>query len=183
MSIHDSRLLAMLCVVATMSCYGCESDGGRRDDRADRIGPSQISFNGIGEPTSNSVDFFAHGVTLRPAIVTPQIVPGAACPARPPFLAPVQLVAAAGDFDLFLSRVDVRFVDRAGASGESMSLSQSQLIDLFGSTRIPGFGRRSFPITLPFGCTGLREGTMRVIASFGDSNRHQRSASVSIDVR
>jgi hypothetical protein len=75
MSIHDSRLLAALCLVATVSSYGCDSDNGWKEERADRIGPSQIGFNGLGEPTTNSTDFFARGVTLQPAIVTPQLVP------------------------------------------------------------------------------------------------------------
>jgi hypothetical protein len=185
MSIHNSRVLATLCVLGTLSSFGCESDdNGRREDRADRIGPSAISFSGIGEPTSNSVDFYAHGVTLRPAIVTPQLVPGALCPTRPPFLAPIQLVAVAdGDLDLFLNQVDVRFVDRKGVFGGAMSLGRSQLVDLFGSTRIPGRGRRLFPITLPFGCTGLSEGTLTVGVFTGDARGRERRHSLSVDVR
>jgi len=184
MSIRDSRLLAALCLVATVSSYGCDSDNGLKEERADRIGPSPISFNGLGEPITNSTDFFARGVTLQPAIVTPQLVPSAACPTRASFVAPIKVVAVAGgDSDLFLNQVDARFVDRKGAFRNSITFAHPQLVEIFGSTSIPRLAGRTFPFTFPFGCTGEFTGTLTVTVLTGDSIGRRGSRSFSVDVR
>ncbi len=174
--------LAALCLLSTVLSFGCDSDNGEQQ-RPDRIGPSPISFRGLGEPTSNSIDYYAHGVTLQPALATPQLVPGAACPTHPPFLLPIRVVAVAGsDSDLFLSQVQMRFVDRGGVFGGSKTLTRAQLVELFGSTRIPRLGTRSFPITFPFGCTGLPAGTLTVAVFTGDSTGREKNTSLSMDV-
>ena len=184
MSIRHSRLLAIVWVLVTLSSYGCEDNGEQQEPRADRLSPSPISFNGLGRSTTSSIDYYAHGVTLQPAIIIPQLAPSAACPTRPPFLAPIRLVATgeAGS-DSFLNEVQMRFVDRTGASGESMTLAGSQLVELFGSTRIPRLGTRSFPFVFPFGCTGEGTGTLNVFVFTGDPAGGKKSSQFSIAIR
>jgi hypothetical protein len=183
MSIRQSPVLAIACVLVTLSGYGCD-DNGEKEPRVGRLSPSPISFNGVGQPTTNSIDYYAHGVTLQPAVVIPQLVPSAACPTRPPFLAPIRVVATGeADSDQFLSEVRMQFVDRSGGFGESMTLAGSQLVELFGSARIPRLGTRSFPFTFPFGCTGERTGTLTVFVFTGDPAGRKRSNSFSVAVR
>ena len=183
MSIRHSCLLAIVCVLVTLSGYGCD-DNGEKEPRVGRLSPSPISFNGLGQPTTNSIDYYAHGVTLQPAVVIPQLVPSAACPTRPPFLAPIRVVATGeADSDLFLSEVQMQFVDRTGGFGGSMALAATQLVELFGSTRIPRLGSRTFPFTFPFGCTGERTGTLNVFVFTGDPAGRKRSSSFSVAIR
>ena len=185
MSINRSRLLGLLCVLTTLSGYGCDDDNHDGHDRGHRIGPSPISFNGVGQPAVNSIDYFAHGVTLQPAVTVPQALTGSACPTRPPFQVPFRIVGSGhGRSDLFIDEVQMRFVDRAGVVGGAMTMVRPQLIERFGSTHLPAVGTRAFPLTLPFGCVGRSVGTLEVVVLAGDSReRGVRRSSLSIDVR
>ena len=188
MSINRSRLLGLLCVLATLPGYGCE-DNHDKDRRVHRIGPSPISFNGIGfngvgQPAVNSTDFFAHGVTLQPAVTVPQALTGAACPTRQPFQVPFRIVGTGhGRSDLFLDQVQMRFVDRSGVVGGARTIVRPELVERFGSTHFPAVGTRSFPLTLPFGCVGQPFGTLEVVVLAGDSVRRDVRTSFLIDVR
>jgi hypothetical protein len=185
MSINRSRLLGLLCVLTTLSGYGCDDNKHDADHRVRGIGPSPISFSGVGEPATNSIDYFAHGVTLQPAVSVPQALTGAACPTRQPFQVPFRVVGTGhGRSDLFIDEVRVRFVDRAGVVGGAMTLARPQLAERFGSTQLPAVGTRAFPLTLPFGCVGQPVGTLEVVVLGGDSReRGVRRSSLSIDVR
>jgi hypothetical protein len=182
MSIH--RLLAPLCLLATLSSYGCD-DNGRTDDRVDRIGPSAITFNSrFGESAINSTGFFSRSVTLQTTVITPQRITGAACPTRPPFLAPIRILARGnGQSDLFVSQVQMRFVDRTGVFGGWMTIAQPQIVELLGSTRIPPLGTRSFPLSFPFGCIGQPAGTLTVVVFTADSSGHEVRTPLSMSVR
>jgi hypothetical protein len=170
MSIHQSPLVASLLIVAALSSYGCD-DNSRPEGRVQPLGPSPLSFRGFGEPLINSTDFFSRGVTLQRGTITAQRLPGALCPANPPFLAPVTIVASADrSSDLFLNHVDMRFVDRAGVSGGSTTFARSHLVDLFGSTRIPRLGTRSFRFPFRFGCFGQPAGTLTIGVVTGDAS-------------
>jgi hypothetical protein len=183
MFIHHAHRLAALFVLATLTSYGCENDNGNGGG-ADSIRPSPISFNGLGEPAINSTDFFSRGVTLQPAVVIPQLVSGAACPARPPFLATFRLKVTNDDRDdVSLNEVQINFIGRAGLIKETLTLSGSQLVARFGSAHIPRFGNRVFPLTLPFGCSGDRVGTLSVGVFTGDSRGRRRHESLSVEVR
>ena len=183
MHVHQPLAFARIGVrFGTLLSYGCD-DSDAADDRAHRIGPSGISFSGIGEPAVNSVDYFARGVTLQPAVAVPQPLTGAACPARPPFQAPFRIVGTGdGRSDLFIDEVQMRFVDRSGVVGGAMTMTRPQLDERFGSTHLPAVGVRSFPLTLPFGCIGHPVGTLHVVVVSGDS-RHRDVRTLSIDVR
>jgi hypothetical protein len=184
MSINHARSLAALFVLATLASYGCENDNGSGDEQAGMIGPSPISFSGVGQPTVNSTDFFARGVTLQPAVVIPQPATGASCPTRPPFLAPIRVtVSNSDDEDAFLSDLQMNFVGRSGRTGETLTLSRSQLVNRFGSVHIPRFGTRVFPLTLPFGCTGDRAGLLSVGVLTTDSHGRTERESLTVEVR
>ena len=179
MSFHQSRVFAALSLVVTVAGYGCD------DYRPSRgVGPSPVSFGSFEQSPVNSIDFFAHGVSLQPSSIFPQPVDRPACPTRPPFLTTFNIVANGnGVSDLFLNHVEMRFVDRAGVIGGSRTFSEPQLVDLFGSTRIPASGKRSFPISFGFGCMGQREGTLAVIVVGRDSTGRERRTSLSGFIR
>jgi hypothetical protein len=183
MSINRSRLLGLLCILTTLPGYGCD-DNHDADDRVNRIGPSPISFNGIGQPAVNSTDYFAHGVTLQPAVTVPQALTGAACPTRQPFQVPFRIVGTGhGRSDRFIDQVQMRFVDRSGVVGGAMTMVRAELAERFGSTHLPAVGTRSFPLTLPFGCVGQPMGTLEVVVLAGDSRRRDVRTAFLIDVR
>jgi hypothetical protein len=184
MFIHHAHRLAALFVLATLTSYGCENDNGSNGDRPGSIRPSPISFNGVGQPTINNTDFFSRGVTLQPAVVVPVLASGSSCPERPPFLAPFRLKLTNEDQeDVSLHEVQISFVGRRGVFGETLTLSRSQLLERFGSLHIPRFGSRLFPLTLPFGCTGDRAGTLSVGVFTGDSHGRRRRESLTVEVR
>jgi hypothetical protein len=168
--IHNTRLLASMCLLAALSMYGCDDDdNGRKRDRIDRIGPSPISFRGFSQPLTNSTDLFSRGVTLQRDIITPQLIAGTGCPTSRPFLAPFTIVGTAnGELDIFLREVQMRFVDRFGIPGGSRTLAQAQLAGLFGSTRLPSQGSRLFPLSFPLGCLDQPAGTLALVVVTGD---------------
>ena len=179
MSIHQSRLFAALCLIGTMASYGCDE---YRPSKG--VGPSPVSFGGFEGSPVNSIDFFAHGVSLQPSSIFPQAIDRPACPTRPPFLTTFSIEANAnGVSDLFLSQLEMRFVDRAGIVGGARTFAEPQLVDLFGSTRIPASGKRSFPVSFGFGCVGQREGTLAVMVVGRDSTGRERRTSLTGPVR
>ena len=136
-------------------------------------------------PQSNSVDFYAHGVTLQPAIVTPMVVTSAVCPTRRAIQAPIEVVAVAdADSDLILNQVDARFVNRSGVFvGFEKTFAQRDLVDIFGSTLVPRAGSRTFPLTLPFGCTSDFSGTLAVAVFTGNSFGRTNTRTFTVVVR
>jgi len=179
MSCHESRVCPALCLLITLASYGCDE---YRPSRG--VGPSPVSFGSFEQSPVNSIDFFAHGVSLQPASIIPQAVARPSCPTRPPFLTTISVVANAnGVSDLFLSHVDMRFVDRTGVVGGSTTFSEPQLVELFGSTRIPTSGSRSFPFSFGFGCVGRRDGTLTVVIVGRDSTGRERRTSLAGSVR
>ena len=182
---HAHRVAALFVVLAALANYGCEDDNGSDEPRTGSIRPSPlISFNGVGQPAINDTDFFSRGVTLQPAVVIPELASGSSCPQHPPFVAPFRLAITNDDQeDMSLNEVQINFVGRTGLLGETLTLSRSQLVRRFGSTRIPPFGTRLFPLTLPFGCTGDRVGTLSVGVFTGDSHGRGRRQSLAVEVR
>jgi hypothetical protein len=179
MSFHESRVFAALCLLVMVASYGC---GEYRPARG--VGPSPVSFGASDTSPVNSIDFFARGVSLQPASIIPQPVARPACPEHPPFRSAISIVANAhGASEIFLSHVEMQFVDRAGVVGGSMTFAEPQLVELFGSTRIPSFGSRSFPFSFGFGCAGNRAGTLAVIIVGRDSNGRERRVSLTRPVR
>jgi hypothetical protein len=182
MSSHHTRLAAVLCVLATSWIYGCD-DNGDANDRANRIAPSPISFNGFLEPAGSSSGTFSRGVTLQRDTVTPQLVAGRACPAGPRFQASFGIIASGDDqSDAFLSEVQMRFVDRTGRIGSSMAIAHTQLLQRIGSTRIPRSGRRVFAFTFPFGCVGHPTGTLAVDVVTRDPSGRDLRTSLSLGI-
>ena len=176
-----SRVLVVACLCVGVVSWGCDDNG--RQNRAHPLGPSPITFNPF-PPASpvNSIDFFARGVTFQPSVLNALTVPGANCPFRPPHIAPVRIVATGGQSDTFLNRVDMRLVDRRGVAGGSLTVSQSQLTEQFGSNRIPPLGHREFPFSFPFGCVGGGVGTLGIVVVAADAfgNEFTRSFSTAI---
>ena len=175
------RSLVVLSLVFGLA-YGCEDDDSR-GGRGNRIGPSPLSFVGGAEPAVNALDFFSRGVSLQPAVISPQRVGGAACPNRSPFLLPFAIVAGGSGAELFLNQVDMRFVDRSGVFGGSRTIDGRELAQLFGSTLIPVRGTRSFRLSLPLGCVGERVGTLDVTVSTRDRDGRDTRRSLSVPVR
>ena len=138
-----------LCVsLAALSSFACD------DGNATRIGPSSVQTD---------ARFVSRSVTVTPDLIAAVPVPGAFCPAVSPFLLPLSLVIRAdGATDLFLREVQMQFFDAAGTRGAFRTINGPELSTLFGSTLIPAFGSRTFPVSLPFGCIGGHTGNLAI---------------------
>ena len=149
---HDLR--NPLSAIATASTYLLRRVG---DDKLART---------VGRIVSSSVSV-ANEIAIVP-------VPAAFCPFTSPFLVPASVVIRAdGASDLLLREMQLRFVDLAGVTGAFRTINGTELTTLFGSTLIPAFGTRTFPVSLPIGCVGGSTGTLFIhpVASSGAPHR------------
>ena len=158
--------LLLLCLA--LSSLACDNDGDET-----RIGPSTVS--------SSTAAYISRGATVEPAVLIPQPLPAAACPAA--FIAPVKLVLRGnGITDLWLSRVQMQFMHRTGGPGAFTEFTSTDLTTRFGSTLIPVFGGRTFPFVFPFGCVGQPFGTLTVVAFVVDGSGRESRSSVNVTV-
>ena len=85
---------------------------------------------------------------------------------------------------MFLSDVQMQFVDTAGIRSGTLRLGRPELATRFGSTTFPAFGTRTFPFSFPFGCGGfLPTGTLTVIVLAGDSRGREHRTVAHLPVR
>ncbi len=167
----SSRLLIaplLLVFLTALSSFGCD------DGDPTRIGPSSVSRN---------ARFVSSSVTVADQVaIVP--VPAAFCPFASPFFIPASVVVRAdGASDLQLRQMQLRFVDMAGVTGGFRTIDGAELTTLFGSTLIPAFGARTFPVTLPFGCVGGTTGTLFIDVTSFDLTGRQNLSSVQMHVR
>jgi len=188
MRILHACMLAPVVVLGVLSSFGCDSDDSPTELNA--AGPSPFASGpfdsrGIGSRPSSSGLFVNGSDMVEPGFVRAQRVGEAFCPGRPPFLAPFNVVMQGdGRPDLFLSDVQMQFVDTAGIRSETLRLGRPELATRFGSTTSPAFGIRTFPFSFPFGCGGfLPTGTLTVIVVSGDSRGREERTVARLPVR
>jgi hypothetical protein len=181
-------MLAPVVVLGVLSSFGCDSDGSSTDLNA--AGPSPITSDpfdsrGIGRRPPAPGLFVNRSDMVQPELVRAERVGEAFCPGRPPFLAPFNVVMQGdGRPDVFLSDVQMQFVDTAGIRSETLRLGRPELATRFGSTTFPAFGIRTFPLSFPFGCGGLLPtGTLTVIVVTGDSRGGEERTVARLPVR
>lgn len=160
--------LFLFLFLATLSSFGCD------DGNTTRIGPSSVTQN----------DRFVSSSITVPNEISALVVPAAFCPFASPFLVPASVVVRAdGTSDLLLREMQLRFIDRAGVTGAFRTISSVELTSLFGSTLVPAFGTRTFPVTLPFGCVGGITGTLFIDVTAVDRTGRQNLISLQTNVR
>jgi hypothetical protein len=170
MGTRNAHPLALVALVAALATAGCDDLSVRTS-----IGPSDLAATGL---------FTSVQVGIRPAPIDPVFVGAPLCPARPPYLAPFDLVVHAGDgLELSINQFQMQFVDTFGRLGASRRIDRPEIVSLFGSPRIPAFGSRTFPLSLPIGCAGLTTGVINVIVLAADVSGHQRRLSLDVGVR
>jgi len=158
----------LLVFLAALSSFACD------DGNTTRIGPSSVKSDARFVSSSVSV---ANEIAIVP-------VPAAFCPFTSPFLVPASVVIRAdGASDLLLREMQLRFVDLAGVTGAFRTINGTELTTLFGSTLIPAFGTRTFPVSLPIGCVGGSSGTLFIQVSALDVVGRQSMRSVQVNVR
>ncbi len=169
MSICRVLIAQFLCVsLAALSSYGCD------DGNTTRIGPSNVNTD---------ARFVSSSVTV-PNEVGILPVPAAFCPFASPFLIPASVVVrAGGPTDLQLLEMQLRFVDVAGVTGAFRTFAGPELRTMFGSTLVPAFGTRTFPVSLPFGCVGGTTGTLFIQVAASDLTGRKDLTSLQLNVR
>lgn len=189
MPILHARMLAPLLILGVLSSFGCD-DNGSASDRDTVVGPSRFfsgpfDSRGVGPRPPSSGLFVNRSTMVEPALIQVQRVGEAFCPGRPPFLAPFNLVMQGdGRSDLFLSNVQMQFVDTVGIRSGTLALGRPELSTRFGSTTLPAFGRRAFPFSVPFGCGSfLPSGTLTVTVLAGDSRGRELRTVAHLPVR
>ena len=163
-----------LLVFGVLTTVGCEDSGSKT-----------LLFNsGTGPSPHADARFVSQGVMVQPTSIDAHRVGDPLCPAHPPFLAPFNVVFQGdGRSDVFLSSVQMQFVDLQEMRAGVTTLGRPELDVRFGSTTLPAFGTRVFPFSFPFGCAGLPGGTLTVTVVAGDSNGHERRTVTRIPVR
>lgn len=174
MQILQLRAVAPLLVFVLLTTAGCEDNGSKT-----------LLFNGGTGPSPRSdPQFVSRGVMVQPTSIEAHRVGDPLCPAHPPFLAPFNVVFEGdGRSDVFLSSVQMQFVDLAEMRAGVTTLGRPELDARFGSTTLPAFGTRVFPFSFPFGCAGLPGGTLTVIVHSGDSSGRESRTVRRIRVR
>lgn len=169
------RSLLPFVMMAALTQYACDDNGATPGVNV--VGPSRLI------PQSEFVNV-ARGALVRPAFIDSIFVPGGVCPTVPPLLAPFTVVFEGdGRSDRVFSQVHAQFVDHFGVLGGSMVLTQSQLATRFGSTTIPAFGTRVFPLSFPFGCVGAPTGLLTVVVLAVDGFGRETSSRTRVPVR
>ena len=147
--------------------------------RGVQVGPTLVQpqlVNNVVCPVNTSVVSVGNGAVVP---VNPAISPlsPATFPVSAAFIAPVNVaVTGNGRSDLFLSDVQMQFVDPFGVRSGAVVNGQPEISTRFGTTTIPTSGVRTFPFDFPFGCTTVPSGTLTVVVFIGDSlGRDSRS--------
>ena len=132
------------------------------------VNTAVVPVNGAFVPVNGAV------VPVNPAIppLSPTVFPVSAA-----FIAPVNVaVAGNGRPDLFLSDVQMQFVDPFGVRSGAMVIGRPEITTRFGTATIPTTGVRTFPFEFQLGCTTVPTGTLTVVVLIGDSfGRDSRS--------
>ena len=189
MPILHARTLAAVFILGVLSSFGCDGSGSA-SDLVNGVGPSPVASapldsRGVAPRPSSSGLFVNRGAMVQPALIQAQRVGEAFCPGRPPFLAPFNVVMQGdGRPDLFLSDVQMQFVDTAGIRSETLRLGRPELATRFGSTKFPAFGTKTLPFSFAFGCGNfLPTGTLTVIVLAGDSRGREERTVAHLPVR
>jgi hypothetical protein len=176
MPIVHARLWAPLLVFVALSTAGC--DDSNRKTLLVNGGPPLVF------PTRLSDPIGLGGVIVQPALIQAQRVSASVCPGTPPFLAPFNVVLRGdGRPDVFLSDVQMQFVDPFGVRAGAMVIGSPELTTRFGSTIIPAIGTREFPFSFAFGCSRVSTGTLTVAVLTGDSQGRRERTVGHIDIR
>ena len=110
-------------------------------------------------------------------------LPDPTCPG-PVFSAPFAVVVSADSrSDLFVTQMQMQFVDRTGIRSPERTITRDALTELFGSTRVVAAESRRFPLDFSFGCGGVPRGNLTVFIGLVDSNQRERQTSVTMNVR
>jgi hypothetical protein len=158
------RASSLLCAALAIAiCSAC-------DDASNSIG-------GVDTVRANS------SVFLESPSVHAVGLPDATCPG-PLFVAPFNLIVAADSrSDLFVTQMQMQFVDRDGIRSPERTITRAGLVDRFGTMRIVAAESRRFPLEFPFGCVGAPQGTLTVAIGLADSQQRERQTSVAMIVR
>jgi hypothetical protein len=115
-------------------------------------------------------------IGLTPTSIAAQLSGRAPCPQFHPFQAFTNLTIRTGDeFGFRLTSIDMRFVDRSGLFGPSVTLPAPVLTRQFGTELINARSVRSFPLDFGFGCGTSRFGTIVIVVNGRDDNGRRRS--------
>jgi hypothetical protein len=189
MRILHACMLAPVVMLGALSSFGCDGSDSA-SDQVTGVGPSSVSLQpfdsrGVAPRPPFSAPFVNRGTMVQPALIRAQRVGEAFCPGRPPFLAPFNVVMQGdGRPDVFLSDVQMQFVDTAGIRSETLRLDRPELVTRFGSTTFPAFGTRTFPFAVPFGCGSfLSTGTLTVVVVAGDSRGREHRTVAHLPIR
>jgi hypothetical protein len=134
-------------------------------------------------PTVANAPFVNRSVFAESPSVQAVRVPGATCP-DPLFVAPFGLVVQ-GDSrsDLFVTEMQMQFVDRTGIRSPERTITREGLQNRFGSTRVAASESRRFPLEFSLGCVGVPQGTLTVGIGLVDSDQRERRTTVAMGIR
>jgi hypothetical protein len=122
-------------------------------------------------------------VTVTQSMFSVQPVLNPLCPLFPPFTVVVNLSIRAGIVRLFVTEIDLRFIDTFGVRMPQVTLPAPVLTTQFGSALVQARQTRIFPVSLGLGCVTGRQGTMTAVVVTRDDNGVMSTRQVSAVVR
>ena len=139
------------------------------DDAANSIG-------GVDSVRRNSLVF------VESPVVEAVGLPDATCPG-PVFSVPFNVVVSAdSQSDLFVTQMQMQFVDHTGVRSPERMVTRAALEERFGSTRVAASESRRFPLDFSLGCVGSPDGTLTIVIVFADSQRERQTSTI-VNVR
>jgi hypothetical protein len=105
------------------------------------------------------------------------------CPTVPPFTAVLQLSIHAGTLRLFVTQIDLRFVDTSGITMPQVTLPAPVLTTQFGTALVEARQTRVFPLSMGLGCGFGQRGTITAVVFARDQNGGMTTGQVSAMVR
>ena len=154
----------LIVVVAIVVCSACDDDASNSIGGVDTVRANSLVF--VEVPSVDAVG-----------------LPDATCPG-PVFVAPFSVIVNADSrSDLFVTGMQMQFVDRTGIRSPERTITRADLTDRFGSTRVGASESRRFPLDFSLGCIGAPQGTLFIGIGLVDSHQRQRQTSVVMTVR
>ena len=138
---------AITILLAALACVSCD------DDTTNKT--SQISFQPPFTPSP------AIAVFIPPSPLPIVTIPTIGCSGFGAFTTAFDLVVTTGRNSLSLDSATFRLLDGTNVGGSPITIPQTELVSLFGSTKV--VGSRAFPFRPQFGC-----GSRRPVSITGD---------------
>lgn len=160
-------IASIAATLALGAMLGCDGEGNGV------INPSPID-------TAASSLASTSGLSVGSTFVTVDPVAQPVCPDVPPLLGSIGLTVEAGQLDVSIDQVQMRFTDSSCLTAPPVTLPAPAVTTQFGTNLIPATSERLFPLSFPFGCDTGPVGTLVIVVFVTDENGRSETREVRV---